>query len=76
MISQNNFSGSTEAQAKALKNSLISKGVPEENIVVEEQSRSTLENAVMAKPILEAYGVKDVAVVTNKFHVDRSRYFG
>ena len=29
----------------------------------------------MAKPILDAYGVKDVAVVTNKFHVDRSRLF-
>ncbi|KAL5262221.1 hypothetical protein ACHWQZ_G007813 [Mnemiopsis leidyi] len=66
--------GSSEAQAEALKNSLINKGVPEENIIVEEQSRSTLENAVMAKPILDAYGVKDVAVVTNKFHVDRSRY--
>jgi uncharacterized SAM-binding protein YcdF (DUF218 family) len=51
----------------------VSKGVPEEDIVVEEQSRSTLENAVMAKPILDAHGVKDVAVVTNKFHVDRSR---
>jgi len=66
--------GSSEAQARALRKSLISKGVPEENIVVEEKSRSTLENAVMSKPILDAYGVKDVAVVTNKFHVDRSRY--
>lgn len=66
--------GAPESQAEALKKQLISKGVPPENIISEKESRSTLENAVMAKPILDAYGVRDVAVVTNKFHIQRSRY--
>lgn len=48
-------------------------GVPESDIVTEEESRSTLENAQKTKPILDHHGLKNVAVVTSKFHQDRSK---
>ena len=51
---------------------LIQAGVPAERIMVETQSRSTLQNADFAKPLLEKAGVRHAVLVTSSFHARRA----
>jgi len=54
------------------RQALLSGGVPEDCITIEKQSKSTLENADFAKPLLEAAGVRRVLLVTSSFHARRA----
>jgi len=50
----------------------IDLGVPQEAIMVEEQSRSTLQNAVYTQPFLRES--ESVILVTQGFHLQRSKF--
>lgn len=50
----------------------ISLGVPASAVRAEDNSHSTLQNALMSKPILKAEGVATVILVTEGFHMARS----
>ena len=54
------------------RKTLAKGGVPNEAILKEVSSSSTLENAVFAKPILEQAGFKRVLLVTSSFHARRA----
>jgi len=54
------------------RRALLSGGVPEDRITIEKESKSTLENANFAKPLLEAAGVQRVLLVTSSFHARRA----
>lgn len=54
------------------RRALLSGGVPENRITIESESKSTLENAEFAKPLLEAAGVRRVLLVTSSFHARRA----
>ena len=54
------------------RRALLSGGVPEDRITTEKESKSTLENADFAKPLLEAAGVRRVLLVTSSFHARRA----
>ena len=54
------------------RRALLSGGVPEIRITIERESKSTLENADFAKPLLEAAGVRRVLLVTSSFHARRA----
>ena len=54
------------------RRALLSGGVPENRITIERESKSTLENAEFAKPLLEAAGVRRVLLVTSSFHARRA----
>jgi uncharacterized SAM-binding protein YcdF (DUF218 family) len=54
------------------RRALLSGGVPEDRITTEKESKSTLENAEFAKPLLEANGVRRVLLVTSSFHSRRA----
>jgi len=54
------------------RRALLSGGVPEDLITIERESKSTLENADFAKPLLEAAGVRRVLLVTSSFHARRA----
>jgi len=54
------------------RRALLSGGVPEDRITIERESKSTLENADFAKPLLEAAGVRRVLLVTSSFHARRA----
>ena len=54
------------------RRALLSGGVPENRITIERESKSTLENADFAKPLLEAAGVRRVLLVTSSFHARRA----
>lgn len=51
---------------------LVERGVPAGRIVVERRSRSTLENAEFARPLLEEAGVESAVLVTSSFHARRA----
>ena len=54
------------------RRALIQAGVPADRIMVETQSRSTLQNADFAKPLLEKAGVRHAVLVTSSFHARRA----
>lgn len=54
------------------RRALIQGGVPPERIMVETKSRSTLQNAEFAKPLLEKAGVRHAVLVTSSFHARRA----
>ena len=61
-------------EAEAMKSYLVSRGVPEENIVEEDKSTSTFENMTFSKKILDEKlgGDYSCVVVTNNFHIYRA----
>lgn len=54
------------------RRALIKAGVPADRIMVETKSRSTLQNADFAKPLLEKAGVRQAILVTSSFHARRA----
>ena len=56
---------------------LTERGVEPKRLILEERASSTAENFAFSKPLLEAAGVDPaadtVAVVTNDFHIARSK---
>jgi uncharacterized SAM-binding protein YcdF (DUF218 family) len=54
------------------RRALIEAGVPPDRILVETQSRSTLQNAEFAKPLLEEARVRNAVLVTSSFHARRA----
>lgn len=63
-------------EARAMAGYLMEKGVPEENILLEENSHNTIQNLIYSKQLLKEQG-RDisggVAVVSNGFHLTRIR---
>lgn len=63
-------------EARAMADYLMEKGVPEENILLEENSHNTIQNLTYSKRLLEERGYDisgGVAVVSNGFHLTRVR---
>lgn len=65
--------GANEAELSA--NILRDLGLPEEQIIVEPQARTTQENAEYTAKICEERGYKSVLLVTSAMHMPRSKYF-
>lgn len=63
----------TIAEAEAMQKYLISRGVSEEDIIVENKSTTTLENLQFSKALIEQLGgSRNVALVTSNYHVYRA----
>ncbi|MCK5688338.1 YdcF family protein [Myxococcota bacterium] len=62
------------AEGPAMKRWLIAEGVDAKRIVVEDAARFTVENAEFVAPMLKKAGVKNVTLVTERFHMVRSHY--
>ncbi|WP_086313660.1 hypothetical protein A5821_001190 [Enterococcus sp. 7F3_DIV0205] len=66
------------AESLAMKHYAIEKGIPEEDILVETNSKNTLENMKFSKEIMEAtFGGTDFHAIftTNNFHLFRAGLF-
>ena len=62
-------------EAEAIGRALIEKGIDEERILLEEKSTNTYENLMFSKEILDSRKQEyRAAVVTNNYHVYRTRY--
>ncbi|MGB7235416.1 MAG: YdcF family protein [Rhodococcus sp. (in: high G+C Gram-positive bacteria)] len=65
------------AEATAMKRYLSAQGIAEDLILAETSSRTTLENLVLSKQLLDSSGVESepMIVVTSNFHVLRTAAF-
>ena len=67
--------GSDESlsEAEAMKRYLLEQGIPDEDIIIEDQSTTTLENLKFSRNILDGFdGRKYIALVTSNYHVYRA----
>lgn len=69
--------GASQAEATVMQRYLVNKGVPEDQILVEDQSTSTAQNFSLSKALLEANGFEitedtPIIYVTNGFHCLRA----
>lgn len=61
------------SEAEAMANYLISQGIPEDMILKEDQSKTTMENLKYSKALIEKRkGRKYTALVTSNYHVYRA----
>lgn len=59
------------SEAQVMKDILVSKGIPENSIVLESSAKTTIETAVYAKAILDPLALSDVYAVTDAYHMAR-----
>jgi len=64
----------TITEAEAMARYLIRRGIPQERVLLEDQSTSTYENLVFAKKILDEHfsGSYRAVLITNDFHIYRA----
>jgi uncharacterized SAM-binding protein YcdF (DUF218 family) len=60
------------SEAAASRDWLVAEGVPASDIILEDQSRTTLENFSLAKPMLKQAGIKNVLIVSDPLHMRRA----
>ena len=69
--------GEEISEAQCMYDYLTERGVDPHRLILEDQASNTAENFAFSQPLLEAAGVDpaqdNVAVVTNDFHIARSR---
>ena len=66
----------TSSEAELLKRFLIMTGMPETDILIEEKSVNTRENALFTKEFLEKQGIdikQEFVLITSAFHMPRSK---
>ncbi len=62
-----------EKESTILKNYLVKIGIPDSCIITENQSRNTMENAILTKKILDSLHINnDLLFVTSAFHLRRA----
>lgn len=64
--------GQTQSDSRTAKFYAIDKGIPEENIIIEEESNYTTENLKQAKRIMDYLGLKNALLVSDPLHMKRA----
>jgi uncharacterized SAM-binding protein YcdF (DUF218 family) len=64
--------GSTIPEAEGMKHYLMAKGIPDDHIFIEDQSRSTYENLLFSKRIMADNDWKSSIVITHEYHGARA----
>lgn len=62
--------GTSNAQAMELL--AMKLGVPAENILIEEEAKNTLDNAVFVRELMKKYNIKSIILVTSPYHQRRA----
>ncbi len=60
------------SEAGAIKQYLVSLGVPENRMLTEERARDTSENALFSKRLCDEKGYRRIVLVTSAYHMRRS----
>lgn len=68
------FNTTSQPHAHYLRSELIAQGVPATRFLQHAESRNTLEDASLSKPILTARRVRTAVVVTSDYHIARARF--
>ncbi|MBU5672471.1 YdcF family protein [Paenibacillus brevis] len=59
-------------EAEGMANFLISHGIPEEALLLENESTSTYENLLFSREIMEDHGLKSSVIITHTYHGNRA----
>ncbi len=62
------------SEADACRELLQSSQVPAKAILLEEQSRSTEENAIYSRRIIDRLGIEDIVLVSDSYHMLRANW--
>lgn len=73
IISGGKDTGATISEARVGKNYLITTGVPENVIICEDESTSTYTNAKNCAEISFSKGIKQIILVTERYHIFRAK---
>lgn len=68
------FNTTDKPHGHYLRQYLKAHGVPEADILECAESANTIQDAQLAKPIIERHGITDLIVVTSDFHVPRAEF--
>ena len=60
------------SEAEMIKRICLTQGVQADAIILEDKSKTTLENVSFSSQILKAKGAKSILVVTDKYHLPRA----
>ncbi|MCJ8012569.1 YdcF family protein [Paenibacillus sp. KQZ6P-2] len=60
-------------EAEGMRNYLVAHGVPEDSIILENKARSTYENLLYSKQIMDEHGYTSAVIITHQYHGMRSR---
>lgn len=63
------------SEAEAMKNYLLEQNIPQNQILLEDQSRNTQENIANSKKIIDQMGLTNIGIVSNDFHLRRASIF-
>ncbi len=69
----------TKSEAQAIFEGLVQKGISEERLILEDKSKTTKENFINAKTIIDSLkGVKpsEIAFLSSEFHLLRASVIG
>lgn len=64
--------GEDITEAEAMKTYLVSKGIDENNIIMEDKSSNTMENLKNSKLIMDEKDFSTAIIVSNKYHLRRA----
>ncbi|AEI41462.1 YdcF family protein [Paenibacillus mucilaginosus] len=59
-------------EAEGMRNYLVSKGIPSKRIVLENRARSTYENLLYSKKIMEQHQWTSAVIITHRYHSVRA----
>ncbi len=59
------------AEADVMRDYLVERGVPEDEIRVENTSKTTKENAKHCRKVFEELNVKEITLLSSAYHIDR-----
>jgi hypothetical protein len=63
----------TESEAGLMRRAALARGVDARIIVADGNSRTTIDNAYYAKRVCMSLRIKEVRLVTSKYHIERAR---
>jgi len=66
--------GSRRSEAELMEKYLVEKGVPAKRVLKEDKSNNTVQNLIFSKQLMEQYQLKSFVIITNLFHVRRTKY--
>ncbi|MDZ7725265.1 MAG: YdcF family protein [candidate division KSB1 bacterium] len=68
------FNTTNQPHAAYLHQYLKDKGVPDQDVLGSVQSKNTIQDASLSRPIVETYKPERILVITSDYHLDRAKY--
>ena len=72
VVSGGKGKGENISEAEAMKDYLVSNSVDTSRIILEDKSRSTIENIQYSSKIIKSIGLNSAVIVSNKYHLKRA----